>query len=184
MLGWSCLTFDQKVQVWNTVGTWIAAIGTTAAVIASLWLARRGDRLDLHVGCTIEVAIYGGGAPTRRFIAIRVVNRGNRAVRITAVGWKVGKGKKARFAVQTFSDAYSDNCPKTLEHGEEARFFLPIDRESTIAQSLATGFVRDLSERYLSTLRAAVSTSILETVEARPADAVLQLLKEAGQSPA
>lgn len=36
---------DQQIQIVNTVGTWLAAIATTAAVVVSLRLAMRAERI-------------------------------------------------------------------------------------------------------------------------------------------
>ena len=40
------MTFDQKLQFWNTLGTWIAGAGTLLAVIVSLRLALRAENLQ------------------------------------------------------------------------------------------------------------------------------------------
>ncbi len=43
------MTFDQKIQLANTIGTWLAAIGTISAVITSLYFARTSNRINLRV---------------------------------------------------------------------------------------------------------------------------------------
>ena len=41
------MTLDQTLQLWNTVGTWVAGVATFLAVCLSLWLARRGETFQI-----------------------------------------------------------------------------------------------------------------------------------------
>lgn len=42
------MTLDLKLQLWNTIGTWIAGIATLLAVLVSLRLALRGEAVQRH----------------------------------------------------------------------------------------------------------------------------------------
>ena len=37
------MTFEQKVQLWMVVGTWVAGLATLAAVMTSLYFARSAE---------------------------------------------------------------------------------------------------------------------------------------------
>lgn len=66
---------DQQIQIINTIGTWLAAIGTTAAVIVSLRISGRAERvankprLQLHTNISTNDPIYA-------FIGVEVENVG------------------------------------------------------------------------------------------------------------
>jgi hypothetical protein len=67
---------DQQIQIVNTVGTWLAAFATTAAVIVSLYIAGRSERianrpmLQCHINFGPDDPIYG-------FIGFEIENVGS-----------------------------------------------------------------------------------------------------------
>jgi hypothetical protein len=46
MLAWIPAPDTPWWNVWNTVGTWVAGIGTIATVITALWLANRDNSVS------------------------------------------------------------------------------------------------------------------------------------------
>ena len=120
------MTLDRKIQVWNAVGTGVAGIGTIAAVIVALRLARDSRRVRLQV----RVGIYWLIHDTARieYVGFDVTNLADRAVTIASVGWVIDRSKKERMAMQVPSRAIRDDVPKRLEHGQGATFGVPLDR--------------------------------------------------------
>ncbi len=57
---------QQTWQFVNTFAPWLAAFGTLMAVIISLYLARRADRIAIDVRVGIRLIVVRGGGPGQR----------------------------------------------------------------------------------------------------------------------
>ena len=86
------MTFEQKVQLWMVVGTWVAGLATLGAVMTSLYFARSAEKVRLRIFVGIRVAFSGDGSPGKDYVCFDVTNVGERPVIITTVGWVVGNG--------------------------------------------------------------------------------------------
>lgn len=168
------MTFDQKIQVWIAVGTWLASLGTIAAVGVALYLARRSEKISLEVTAGLRVVAVGDGTPLQDHLCIGVTNLGARPVTINTIGWATGRRKQRRYAIQPVLSPYSAKYPVVLAHGESALFMVSFELMPNWPNKLATGFVRDLSG--LKSLRAQVHTSVGTTVEIRPRQDLLDIL--------
>ncbi|PTR33027.1 hypothetical protein C8J98_104238 [Luteibacter sp. OK325] len=166
------LTFDQKVQLWNTIGTWFAGVAGAGAIITSLYLATRVSRVSLRTHVTLG-ALVSQGRPLEDLVEISVTNLGERTVTITGVGWRVGKGAGARNAVQNFSAHMSDSLPIELPHGKQAGYRISMQEATDWPAYFRTEFIRDAK---LSTLRAVVSTSVGQEFEIKPRQNVLDFI--------
>ena len=170
------MTLDQKLQLWNAIGTWVAGIATFAAVVVSLWLAGRGERIDLLARVGLRSIFAGDGSPPVQALSFDVTNRGHRPVTVVSIGWTVGKGKNAKFCMQTVSAPYTANCPVELNHGKSANFLVSFEATPNWAEEFSTKFLPDKSPRTLKTLVALVHTSVGSTVRVKPEENVLTLL--------
>ena len=159
------------------VGTWLSSIGTIAAVIVALYLARRTERVRLRIQVGLRVMIVGDGSPPEDHLSIEVTNLGERPVTINSVGWAIGKRKQRRFGFQTLSGHHSDQYPAELQHGKTARFMVSFRATPQWMTDFARGFVKDLSDGSLRTLAALVNTSVGQTIEVKPEKELLQKLK-------
>lgn len=173
------MTLDQKIQIWNAVGTWLAGIATFTAVVLSLYLARRGDRIRLKSYAGLRVVVRGDGTPTEEHLDIGVTNLGDRAVTVTTVGWAVGKGKQRRFCIQDVSGSWTHQYPRKLEHGEHANFMVSFKQTENWLTEFANGFLNPISDRDMKTLVAQVHTSTGQTVEVKPETGLLERLEKA-----
>lgn len=74
--------FDQETwRFINSFAPWLAARGTLAAVIVSLYLARRASRLELGVfPAVVNLVQQGRPGPHQEFFQIRVVDHGRDAI--------------------------------------------------------------------------------------------------------
>lgn len=170
------MSFDQTMQILNTLGTWVAGIGTFAAAAIALWLARRVEKikLDAHVGLRL---ITGGGI-TQEYLNISVTNHGERSVTIVSTGWRIGRGKNKRFAIQLLSQSSPHQYPKKIEYGETASFMVNF--------SESPGWMKDFSKRIIldqsiKTLRAQIHTSISYTMDVVPEKGFLNQLIDLNQ---
>jgi len=162
---------DQAVlALLNTIGIWLAGIGTLSAVIVSLYLARKDSivRLKVYAGHRILVAQNQKEQPD--FLSIGITNVGFRKVTITGIGWKVGIFKK-KYGIQTlYPNPISDNLPKTLNDGDEARVLIPF-KNSQNYPNWIDDFPKDFLGKYpkLSsrTLKLQVLTTIGKTFEVK-----------------
>lgn len=121
----------------------LAALGTFAAVIVSLWLALRANRptVKLTVG---ERLIIG---PLREFdenlLMFSVANAGSRPVKITGLGWETGwlrwgpKFLRKQYAVQTFGGTAL---------GQQPPFELPVGVDAS-CYSVMENFLKWASEK-------------------------------------
>lgn len=178
------MTLDQTIQVWAAVGTWVAGLATLAAVVVALYLARRSEKIQLKVSVGIRLVVLGDGSGAREHVCFGVTNIGERPVTINSVGWRVGKGKKRRYCIQTLSGPFTKQYPIELSHGKNASFMVSLSATPSWVKDFAEGFVEDLSDRSLKTLIAQVHTSVGQTIEVRPEDGLIRRLREHGTSAA
>ena len=171
------MTLDQKLQLWNVVGTWVAGMATFAAVVVSLWLAGRSERIHLFVRVGIRSIFAGDGSPPVQALSFEVTNRGQRPVTVVSIGWTVGKGKQAKFCVQTTSAPYTAHCPVELSHGKSANFLVSFEATPGWAEEFSMKFLPDKTPRTLRTLLALIHTSVGTTVRVKPEENVLKLLR-------
>jgi len=168
-------------QFINTFAPWLSAVGTLAAVIVSLYLARKRDtpkaRLLVY---DIMVVTAGDTRPPPHYVQFRVVNEGDRRVRITQIGWRYGLFKK-HHCVQLYEDSLSSKLPIELEHGQEAQWLIPMkmpDREW--ADYFANGFLSHAPwPVWHWTLRGRAFSSLGNVFETRPATGLLATLRKA-----
>lgn len=172
------MTFDQRIQVWIAVGTWLAGVGTIAATVVALYLARRAERLRLRIRVQLMQVVMGDGTPFQDQLGIDVANVGERPITINSVGWAVGKGKGRRYALQPLNSPYSAQYPIELAYGKSAKFLISFESMPNWAKDFGTGFVQDLSDKNLKTLVVQAHTA-LGFVEARPTPDVLRLITTA-----
>lgn len=173
------MTLDQQIQIWNAVGTWLAGITTFAAVIVSLYLARKADRVHLQANAGIRLIFAGDGSPAEEHVGISAVNKGDRPVTINSIGWCIGKGKNARHCIQPVNGQYTHQYPKQLSYGEQATFLVSFKAMPSWPNDFAAGFVQDLRPKNLKTLRAIINTSVGESIEVVPENNLLERLREA-----
>jgi len=174
------MTLDQQIQVWNAVGTWLAGLATFAAVIVSLYLANRlsTPKAKLTVGHRIIVE-PGVKGPAPEYVLFQIVNTGERPIRVTGIGWKVGFWKK-REAIQLFEGLLSSPLPIELSHGQEAKWLVPLAaREEPWLTYFAKGMLFPNCQFSCFSLRARAYISTGSVFEAKPDSSLLSKLRTA-----
>lgn len=162
---------DQNVlALLNTIGIWLAGIGTLSAVIVSLYLARRDSIVKLQIFVGHRVLVTQNQKEQPDFLSIGITNVGFRKVTITGIGWKFGIFNK-KYSIQIlYPSPISDNLPKTLNDGDEARVLIPF-KNSQDYPNWIDDFPKNFLGKYpkLSsrTLKLQIFTTIGKTFEAK-----------------
>ncbi|EHU1901150.1 TPA: hypothetical protein ACIFB9_000570 [Acinetobacter baumannii] len=75
------------LSFWSMIGTWLASIGTLGAVITSLYLARKSEKVNLLVTSNLIFLFSAnhGYNDGDHYIHIEITNNGNRPVTIQSV---------------------------------------------------------------------------------------------------
>ncbi|MGB9150190.1 MAG: hypothetical protein WCB36_08075 [Burkholderiales bacterium] len=200
MLACKTMTLDQQIQLWNTIGTWLAGIATFVAVVVSLRLASRADRVRLKIHAGVRLQFMGDGSPPTELIEIHVTNLAERPVTIQTVGWAIGEGKTKRFCIQSVCGPYTAQYPKEIAHGNSASFQVAIDIAPTWFDNFVTGFVNSSPDslnlktlnwfdnyemesvhsksNLLNTLVAVVHTSVGQNIETKAESNLIEKLRQ------
>jgi hypothetical protein len=174
-LGITKATWD----LYNGFANWFAALGSFAAAAAALYIASRANRISAKVSITRSLIVYSGQSTRLDVIAFRIVNTGDRRIRVTNIGWMWGK-KKKRFAVQTCDPAQSTRIPCDLEYGEEATFIVPFAPPyGTWLSEQSPKMFDGHPKSEVNTLRAQFHTSVGKTFIAKPEESFFQEIRDA-----
>lgn len=114
-------------EIAGVVAEGVAALGTLAAVVAALILARRQNAARLSVTTAISHLVTPGlpGSEEGPFLSIRAVNSGLRDVLVTSIGWQVGRVRPKHFVQLPSHYPQSAPLPKKLAPSDEALFLFP-----------------------------------------------------------
>ncbi len=174
------LTVDQQIEVWNAVGTWFAGLATFGAVVFSLFVLRRSEKVRLRVTVGLRTVI-GGAAPRQEIVSIHMTNLGDRAATIMNISWRVGSRNHYLLAVQMFMNTSPMRTPVTIQHGESANFHIELgDHEPTdpwIKSMVNLGSGRQVKQ--WDTLVCQVHTSVGQDVVCKPEQPLIDLIKNA-----
>lgn len=170
------MTLDQKILLWNAIGTWVAGIATLAAVLVSLWLATHSNKIRLQIKLGMMVSYIGDGSPGQNFVGFTVSNVSERNVTISSICWQVGKKDKKRHAYQPITDG---QIPRQISAGDSALFTISLTKKPHWPKEFANGFVEDFSDDNIKTLKGVVVTSIGQRFEITPDISVIKTLTEA-----
>lgn len=164
----------------NGFANWFAAIGSFAAAAVALFIANRSAKptATLSVGHRILIG-PGSTKPYPEFAVFRIVNTGDRPIRIIQIGWRTGLFRK-RFAVQMYEPMQSSTLPVDLTHGQEANWYVPLSaREEPWLEYFAKGMLSPHHWVSLHTLKAQAFTSVGYVFETKPEEGLLKRLREA-----
>ncbi len=120
--------FDRDTWTFiNSFADWFSAVGTVAAVVLAIYLARQDKRVRLRVSVGYRLLVaHGQTEPPPGFVLIVVTNIGRREAQVTGVGWKTGLFKYRKYYVQTtIRDGISNELPIRLRDGEDAKYSHP-----------------------------------------------------------
>lgn len=169
------LTPDQTIQLWNAIGTWFAGLATFSAVVFSLVVLRRNEKVRLRVSVGLRL-IISPGEPRQEAVVIAVTNLGERPVTITNISWRVGLAELRRYAVQLFPAYAAWKVPATLQHGQTAQFMVDLTDDWVVSMvNLGEG----RKPKQWDTFRCFIHTSVGQDICCVPEKPFVQRIKDA-----
>lgn len=120
---------DRETWVFvNGFAPWLAALGTIGAVIMSLHLARRSDRIRLLVTAGIRVVTVEGGGPDHglELVCFDVTNHGRRSATVTQLFWRPVPWRRHYLLLLPPRNEYSSPIPTVLRDGDQAMYAVPV----------------------------------------------------------
>lgn len=164
----------------NSFANWFAAAGSFAAAWVALYLANRAAHPSARVSVGHRIIVGPGyKKPYPEYAVFRIVNTGDRPIRVSQIGWKTGIFRK-RFAIQMFDATQSSPLPVDLTHGQEASWMVPFAaREEPWPEYFAKGLLSPRHRSAVWSLRAQFFTSVGHVFEAKPEESLLKPLREA-----
>jgi len=182
------LEMDQETwRFINTFAPWLAALGTFSAVVTSLYLARRGNRIQLEVRAGLrQVGFIGGtpetfGAPENppELVWTEVTNVGRRSANINRLYWRPLPWRKRGLAWFPARNHYSSAFPITLVDGESANYPVAVPEFEEKNRQLFHGEFSGLSGAIkLRLLRVCVGTSTGDVFSCKPEKELRELLRK------
>ncbi|WP_420462679.1 hypothetical protein [Candidatus Palauibacter sp.] len=117
------MIMTDTLGIWNVAGTWVSALGTVGAVVVSLWLAWQSGRPRVDAVVHLGTPVLGD-EPLEKQIVFVVRNTGRMPVRVSGIGWTVGKRKTEK---RSFFQLPSDltNLPTEIPVGQDTTIMAP-----------------------------------------------------------
>jgi hypothetical protein len=162
----------------NSFANWASAAGSFAAAFVALHLANRISQPKAKTSVGHRILILPGelDKPVPEFVVFRIVNSGDRLIRVDGIGWKVGLLRK-RAAMQMFETSMSSSLPVELTHGQEAKWFVPLlEREEHWIDRFAQEMLMPNYRISCATLHAEFYTSLGHVFATKPEANLLQKL--------
>jgi hypothetical protein len=176
------MTFDQKIQLWMTIGTWLASIGTITAVGVAIWLSQKSSKVRLKVNVGIRDHYFVNDPPILKNLGIGITNIGERPVIINSVGWAIGRGMNEKRCLQFGIEPLALSFPMELGYGKSVNLAVSSTNHPNWLKEFSNEFIGDLSASSLKSLRLLVDTSVGKIVKVRPEKGLLDALNQAGKS--
>ncbi|EOJ9253605.1 hypothetical protein [Klebsiella michiganensis] len=122
-----------RYTYWIMIGTWIAGIATSLAVIITLYVTLNQKRVRLRFDISEKIVVGGlshliGGDP--KGVSIQITNVSDIPVLINKLGLSCKKlpwQEEMYWFLKLDRHPYSDSLPKRLEQGEVCSLWLPLD---------------------------------------------------------
>lgn len=163
------------LSFWSMIGTWLASIGTIAAVITSLYLARQNDKVNLVINSNLIflVGYMREYTDDDHYVCIEVINNGNRPVTIQNIAWQMSKNKA--FIVPMNPNPITDSLPKMINYGEVARWAIGVNAIKTL---WSPDFIKDgIKRKHIKKWKIAVSLSTGEIIKVKPNPRIIELIQ-------
>lgn len=128
---------QQVLNVITAIAAIASAIGTVAAVVVALYLARRDERLRLRVTNAFYIGALVGETRyvTGEEFSLTITNLGHRRVTITGIEFHYGRFRGVRGFVIFPPSPYNTQLPAILEESDSATMAMPIRHfEKTIRE--------------------------------------------------
>ena len=113
-------------SIWEIIPLWLGSIGTLAAVIVALYLARRDRTIKCSANVNISILFDSFSSPQEEYLSITITNLNYRSFKFTGISWRKGIFKKIYLWQSPPQNEYSTSGTVKLEDGDEAKYLIPI----------------------------------------------------------
>jgi len=138
----------------NTFAPWLAALGTFAAVLTSLYLARE-TRIRIKIRAEVSYIVTRGDPSGHRpeCLSFRITNTGIRETTISQLYWDIGLFKKKHYLWLVPENSYSSPLPVRLKDGEDASYLMPMHEFDSnlgdIGRNLLSGWLGPIKAHFI-----------------------------------
>jgi len=158
---------DSTLNLVNAIGAVFSAIGTVAAVVLALYLARRDNMIRLLNSVTEGELISQTGF--RSVIMINITNIGRRPVQVNSLSWRLGFIKKRFYFIKLDqNDLDNHPLPKKLEDGDQAQYFISFQDFKKIMGDIIPGLTWIRRNHVSISMKLLVHTSAGKTFIVKP----------------
>lgn len=178
-----------NLQLWGVVGTWVASIGTVAAVISSIWFASRQNKVKLSIWMGERLLFPAPDGQSAAHYVLEVVNTGTRSVQICSITLHLRKFKLRKFRKvvsrvsafigSKFWDCMLGDLPLMLPEGGSAHFTRPIDAYDNQLAEAVLRMCRTERDKSLKHLVVGVHTSVGKSFYVAPEAKMIENLRAA-----
>lgn len=134
----------QEWEIVNGFANWLAAIGTIAAVVVALWLARRQDQPRVTLQAEVSSVWFDKKSEkNREYLSVRAVCVGDRPVTILHLSLRFGLFRKLWVAVPMPDQELSSPFPTEITYGKEAKWFIPLETNDFKWRKNVANFLAD-----------------------------------------
>lgn len=177
-------------EIWkhvDTVAQVLSAIGTLAAVIVSLYLARHQNAARLRVRATIgHIVAQGVPGSAEKVLSISIANASQRNLTIESFGWRIGRFRRSHYFQTLTAHPLAGKLPAKLAPSERASFVFPWEQYSENSAKMRADFGKRSFQRRLRSrsMRLTVSLSTGEYLSFTVARELRQALLNGPTRPA
>ncbi|HDX5736684.1 TPA: hypothetical protein SJ157_000283 [Yersinia enterocolitica] len=169
------MNLADKIALFSAIGGWVSGIATVAAVSVSLYLANRKPRISIKCRVGLKIILsksYAGMDVRENGLAITVINQSVVPITVNNIHWEIGQETVLH---QLFGDTHSASCPKKLEYGEEALFWIKNEGDEWLCRFSAQLKGQNAKMRKL---KCCINLSTGQTFAFRPDKVFLDKLSE------
>lgn len=172
---------------WIMIGTWVAGIATSFAVILTLYVTvnQKRVRLSCVVGEKIIVSpLHSFGDAESRGISFVITNKSNFPVQINHLGLRCKSypwQEKKYWFLKIDKHPYGDSIPKKIEQGEQCHLWIPLDEREDDWYKYLSGIIYKAG-RKPERMRIVVTTSFGKSPSFKLPKKILESLNTAQAS--
>jgi hypothetical protein len=160
---------------WGSVADWVSGLGSLAAAIVALYVARFSQRVKLRGYCGKRIILTEGGAePNIDAFAIYAINTSMRPTTITHIGLVCGFWRWKQHASVRFMRDIGSILPTPLSDGQYGEWYVPMRESNNFARDLVDKL--QLTRLSAPTLRVQILTSNGDTTTLWPEMGFIKLL--------
>lgn len=166
---------NTDLAFWSMLGTWLASIGTIAAVITSLYLARKNEKVNLLITSNLIFLLTSGReySDDDQYIHIEVTNNGNKPITIQNIGWQMTKDRA--FFVPINPNPINTPLPKMISYGEVVRWAIEV---SAVKNIWGPDLIRDgIKRKDIKNWKIVVSLTTGEKFLVKPDQRIIELIQ-------